>query len=59
MKINLRGRTALLTGSIQGLGFESAKTLALAGAKVVLNNHMDDFAAKPSAPSQPCSEPTR
>ena len=38
---NLKGKTALLTGSIQGLGFESAKTLALAGAKVVLNYHMD------------------
>lgn len=41
MKIDLKGRTALLTGSIQGIGFETAKTLALAGAKVVLNNHMD------------------
>lgn len=41
MKIDLTGRTALLTGSIQGLGFESAKTLALSGAKVVLNNHVD------------------
>jgi len=41
MNIDLKGKTALLTGSIQGLGFESAKTLALAGAKVVLNNHMD------------------
>lgn len=41
MNIDLKGKTALLTGSIQGLGFESAKTLALAGAKVVINNHMD------------------
>ncbi len=41
MNIDLKGRTALLTGSIQGIGFETAKTLALAGAKVVLNNHME------------------
>ncbi|MEA3288366.1 MAG: SDR family oxidoreductase [Candidatus Marinimicrobia bacterium] len=41
MKIDLTGKTALITGSIQGIGFETAKTLALAGAKVVLNNHMD------------------
>jgi len=41
MNIDLKGRTALITGSIQGIGFETAKTLALAGAKVVLNNHMD------------------
>ena len=38
---DLKGKTALLTGSIQGLGFESAKTLALAGAKVVLNYRTD------------------
>ncbi len=41
MNIDLKGRTALITGSIQGIGFETAKTLALSGAKVVLNNHMD------------------
>jgi len=41
MNIDLKGRTALVTGSIQGIGFETAKTLALSGAKVVLNNHMD------------------
>ena len=41
MQIDLNGRTALVTGSIQGIGFEVAKTLALSGAKVVLNNHLD------------------
>lgn len=41
MSISLAGKTALVTGSIQGIGFETAKTLALAGAKVVINNHLD------------------
>ncbi len=41
MSTDLKGRTALVTGSIQGIGFETAKLLALSGAKVVLNNHMD------------------
>ena len=44
MSTNLKGRTALVTGSIQGIGFETAKLLALQGAKVVLNNHMDEAA---------------
>ena len=34
---NLSGRTALVTGSSQGIGFALAKGLAEAGAKVVLN----------------------
>ncbi|RVC77826.1 MAG: glucose 1-dehydrogenase [Mesorhizobium sp.] len=34
---NLTGRTALVTGSSQGIGFALAKGLAEAGAKVVLN----------------------
>ena len=34
---NLTGRTALVTGSSQGIGFALAKGLAKAGAKVVLN----------------------
>lgn len=41
MLISLAGRTAIVTGSIQGIGFETAKTLALAGAKVVINNHVN------------------
>ena len=39
MNINLNGKTAIITGSIQGIGFEIAKTLSLSGAKVVINNH--------------------
>jgi len=41
MSTDLTGRTALITGSIQGIGFETAKVLALQGAKVVLNNNVD------------------
>ena len=41
MSISLAGKTAIVTGSIQGIGFETAKTLALAGAKVVINNHKE------------------
>jgi len=39
MNITLSGKTAIVTGSIQGIGFEIAKSLSLAGAKVVINNH--------------------
>jgi len=42
MDLNLNGKTAVVTGSIQGIGFEVAKTLSLAGAKVVINNHRNE-----------------
>lgn len=37
MLIDLTGKTALITGSTEGIGFAAAKGLAAAGAKVVLN----------------------
>src|ERR1700738_4478839 len=37
MKINLSGKTALVTGSTSGIGHAIAKGLALAGANVVVN----------------------
>jgi NAD(P)-dependent dehydrogenase (short-subunit alcohol dehydrogenase family) len=37
MKIDLSGKTALLTGSTAGIGYASAKGLAAAGASVVVN----------------------
>ncbi len=40
-QISLKGKTAIVTGSIQGIGFLTAKTLAEAGANVVINNHRD------------------
>ncbi|MET1074836.1 MAG: SDR family oxidoreductase [Umezawaea sp.] len=37
MKIDLTGRTALVTGSTSGIGYATAKVLALADAAVVVN----------------------
>ena len=37
MKIDLSGKTALVTGSTSGIGHAIAKGLALAGASVVVN----------------------
>jgi gluconate 5-dehydrogenase len=37
MAFSLEGRTALVTGSVRGLGLEMARGLAEAGARVVLN----------------------
>lgn len=34
---DLTGRTALVTGSVRGLGYEMARGLAIAGARVILN----------------------
>src|SRR4030081_1325095 len=37
MKIDLSGKTALVTGSTSGIGYASAKGLSAAGAEVVVN----------------------
>jgi NAD(P)-dependent dehydrogenase (short-subunit alcohol dehydrogenase family) len=37
MKVDLSGKTAVVTGSAEGIGFAIAKGLAEAGAAVVLN----------------------
>lgn len=37
MKVNLSGKKAVITGSTAGVGFDIARTLALAGAEVVIN----------------------
>ena len=42
MKIDLTGKTAVVTGSTSGIGFAIAQGLAVAGARVILNGRADD-----------------
>jgi 3-oxoacyl-[acyl-carrier protein] reductase len=49
MEINLDGKVAVITGSIQGIGLEIARTLAQAGAGVVINNHRDEVTLNAAA----------
>lgn len=41
MTINLEGKTAIITGSVQGIGFDIAKIFTESGAAVVINNNHD------------------
>lgn len=41
MDLSLKGKTAIITGSIQGIGKQIASTLAGCGASVIINNHKD------------------
>lgn len=41
MEIKLTNKTAIVTGSIQGIGREIARILASCGANVVINNHQE------------------
>lgn len=46
MEINLRGRTALVTGSTGGIGFAIARGMAEAGALVILNGRSRETLAE-------------
>lgn len=51
---DLTGRTALVTGSVRGLGYEMARGLAAAGARVILNGR--DPASLDTAVRRLCDE---
>lgn len=42
MQVNLLGKTALVTGSLSGIGLGIAKSLAASGANVILNGFASD-----------------
>lgn len=46
MRINLSGKTALVTASTGGIGFAIAKGLALAGAEIIINGRSDNSVEK-------------
>ena len=56
---DLRGRTALITGSVRGIGYSLAEGLAVAGAKVIINGRqqtaVDEAVAKLEAAGH-CAE---
>ena len=45
MRIDLTGRTAMVTGATAGIGFAIARGLLDAGAEVVVNGIADDLVA--------------
>lgn len=46
MQIDLTGKTALITGSTEGIGYAIARQLASAGADVVMNGRSEEKTAK-------------
>lgn len=46
MQINLTGKTALVTGSTEGIGYAIARQLASAGANVVINGRSEEKTEK-------------
>ena len=46
MQVNLKGKTALVTGSLSGIGLGIAKALSGAGANIILNGFASDEVIK-------------
>ncbi|PSD13719.1 hypothetical protein C7E19_13865, partial [Stenotrophomonas maltophilia] len=57
MKIELTGRTALVTASTAGIGLAIAQGLANAGARIILNGRSTDSVER--RPPSACSPPFR
>ena len=51
MSINLDDKVAIVTGSIQGIGAETARIFAENGADVVINHHLEEERLKELAES--------
>ena len=51
--LDLKGKTAVVTGASQGLGAETAQVLHRAGANVVINYHQSGTEAGATAAIQP------
>lgn len=56
---DLKGKTALVTGSTQGIGFEIASLLAKQGAKVFISGAQSDDKCKAASEKIPNSVPVR
>ena len=56
---DLTGKTALVTGATQGIGFEIARLLASRGAKVFINGASSDEKCRAASEKIPNSTPVR
>ena len=56
---DLTGKTALVTGATQGIGFEIARLLASHGAKVFINGASSDEKCRAASEKIPNSTPVR
>jgi NAD(P)-dependent dehydrogenase (short-subunit alcohol dehydrogenase family) len=50
MKIDLSGKTAIVTGSIRGIGFAIAQGIAASGATVIIIGRSEPLSIRPPLP---------